>query len=93
MGIFSCPCCVPWWCVSLGAGSRGLLKLSQPGIYWKAWYLLESLVFTGKRYRGRWQFLTIHIENVIISVTMITKMLFVTRAPNLRCKAFYGVSL
>ena len=28
---------------------------------------------------GRWQHLTIYIENVIISVTMITKKLFVTR--------------
>ena len=39
------------------------------------------------------QYLTIYIENVIISVTMITKMLLVTRPSNLRCKAFYGVSL
>ena len=37
----------------------------------------------------RWQFLTIHIENVIISVAMITKKLLVTRAPNLRCTAFF----
>ena len=41
----------------------------------------------------RRHFLTAHIKNVIISVATITKMLFVTRAPNLRCKAFYGVSL
>ena len=32
--------------------------------------------------------MTIHIENVIISVTMITKKLLVTRTPNF---ALYGV--
>ena len=41
----------------------------------------------------RWQHLTIYIENVIISVTMITKMLFVTRAPNLRCTAFLPIGV
>ena len=34
----------------------------------------------------RWQFLTFYIKDVIISVAMITKMLFVTRPPNLRYK-------
>ena len=33
MGIFSCPCCVSGRCVPEGSG--GLLKLSQPGSYWK----------------------------------------------------------
>ena len=36
----------------------------------------------------RWQHLTAHIENVIISITMITKMLFVIRTATMRCEAF-----
>ena len=87
--------CVP-------AGRRSLLKLSQPGRNWQAGKCWERC----RRWSGtggcsqlritaglRWQHLTIYIENVIISVTMITKKLFVTRPSNLRCKAFYGVSL
>ena len=41
----------------------------------------------------RRQFLTIYIKNVIISVTTITKMLFVTIAPNLRCTAFLPLGI
>ena len=41
----------------------------------------------------RRQSLTIYIENVIISVATITKMLFVTRAPNLRCTAFLPLGI
>ena len=90
------------------AGSRGLLKLSQPGRCWKpgkCWQAGRSWercrrrsgvggssllrMSTGQRR----QHLTIHIENVIISVTMITKMLFVTRPSNLRCKAFLPLGI
>ena len=98
-------CCVLVLVCVPGAGSRSLLKLSQPGRNWQAWKILASLENTGSGTGGysavritavqrpetgrysllrisagqRWQFLTIHIENVIISVTMITKMLLVTR--------------
>ena len=39
-------CVLSGWCVP--GGSKGLLKLSQPGKYWQAWQILASLVFTGK---------------------------------------------
>ena len=90
MGIFSCPCCVCVLVAGVCSGEQGLVKT------FTAWKILASLENTGSGTVGysagriaagqRWQFLTIHIENVIISVTMITKMLFVTRPPNLRCK-------
>ena len=70
----------------------GGVSLGEPGGLVKTftyWQVLASLENTGSGTGGysllritaglRWQFLTIHIENVIISVTMITKMLFVTR--------------
>ena len=91
-----CPCAG----VCVSGGSRRLLKLSQHGSYWQAgsswqagkyWERYWGIFFAennGGIWGQRWQFLTVHIENVIISVTMITKKLFVTRAPNLRCKAF-----
>lgn len=103
MGIFSCPCVVcPGGGVC--AGSRGLLKFSQVGRCWQAgkyWKrCIGEAVSEVKRcwgffsaennggVGGRWQFLTVYIKNVIISVATITKMLFVTRPPNLRCTAF-----
>ena len=89
------PACVPGVCV---ARSRSLLKLSQAGKCWnvgKYWERCRRRSGVGGCSQekitggGRWQHLTIYIENVIISVTMITKKLFVTRAPNLRCKPFF----
>ena len=35
------------------AGSRGLLKFSQPGRYWQAWQILASLENTGSGAGGR----------------------------------------
>ena len=51
--------------------------------------------YSGKRISAgqRWQHLTIYIENVIISVATITKMLLVTRPSNLRCKAFLPLGI
>ena len=50
MGTFSCPCCVSgWWCV-FPAGSRGLLKFSQPGRNWQAgkyWMVSEAERYWG----------------------------------------------
>ena len=41
-------CCVDLVVVCVfPVGSSGLLKLSQPGKYWQAWYLLESGVGGG----------------------------------------------
>ena len=65
-----------------GAGGSSLLRITAVSV---ALYFCEN---NGISAGQRRQFLTTHIENVIISVTMITKMLLVTRAPNLRCKAF-----
>ena len=50
MGTFSCPCVV---CPGGGrvAGSKGLLKFSQPGRYWQAWKILGA-VPEAEWYRG-----------------------------------------
>ena len=84
----------------MGEGSRGLLKLSQHGRSWDlvcagsgaggVWACgAGGCSFRRISAGQRWQHLTIHIENVIISVTTITKRLLVTRPSNLRCTAFF----
>ena len=89
--------CVVGVCVS--GGEQELVKIFTDRQMMASWQVLEAVSEAERCWGfffaennggvgGRWQHLTIHIENVIISVTMITKMLLVTRARNLRCTAF-----
>ena len=70
-------------------GSGSLLKLSQAGKCWERYWGFFSAENNGG-VGGRWHFLTIHIENVIISVTMITKMLLVTRRAKMPLQAVFA---
>ena len=66
-----------------GTGGYSLLRITAVSV---ALYSGENNCISAGQRR---HFLTAHIENVIISVAMITKMLLVTRRANLRCTAFF----
>ena len=91
-----CVCCP----AVVSGGKQRLVKT------FTSWQVLASLENTGwcRRWSGtggssaeritagqRWQFLTIYIENVIISVTMITKMLFVTRRAKMPLQGVFAL--